>query len=163
MRNPFADLLINGVVGSPLVPFRQRWRILRALGFPVEPSLIAPGVFFGSRQVVIRRGAGINRRVFIDSGGRVTIEEDVRIGPEVMIITSSHEVAGSSKRAGVRTTGEVRIGKGAWIGARATILPGVTVGEGCIVAAGAVVTTDCEPHNVYAGVPARRKVRLEQQ
>lgn len=160
MLNPFLDVLVNQVVGSPLIPFRQRWRILRALGFQVEPSLIGSGIFFGSRDVVIRHGAGINRQVFVDSGGRVTFEENSRVGPGVMIITSSHEVASGEKRAGARTYEEVVIGRGAWIGARATILPGVRVGEGCIVAAGSVVTTDCEPHHLYAGVPARRKVSL---
>ncbi|WP_335644172.1 acyltransferase [Arthrobacter crystallopoietes] len=42
-----------------------------------------------------------------------------------------------------------------WIGARATILPGVTIGPGAIIAAGAVVTKDCEPHTLYAGNPAK--------
>jgi maltose O-acetyltransferase len=43
-----------------------------------------------------------------------------------------------------------------WMGARVTVLPGVTVGDGCVIAAGAVVTKDCEPGGVYAGLPARR-------
>jgi len=51
---------------------------------------------------------------------------------------------------------EVRIGDRCWLGARAMILPGVTVGEGTIIGAGAVVNKDCEPGAVYAGVPARR-------
>jgi maltose O-acetyltransferase len=50
----------------------------------------------------------------------------------------------------------VRIGDRCWIGARATILPGVSIGDGTVVAAGAVVTKDCEPDALYAGVPARR-------
>jgi maltose O-acetyltransferase len=50
----------------------------------------------------------------------------------------------------------VRIGDRCWIGARATILPGVSIGDGTVVAAGAVVTKDCEPGAVYGGVPARR-------
>ncbi|WP_290368283.1 DapH/DapD/GlmU-related protein [Microbacterium sp. Bi121] len=47
------------------------------------------------------------------------------------------------------------IGAGAWIGAHATILPGVTVGRGAVVAAGALVTEDCVPNGLYVGVPAR--------
>ena len=47
------------------------------------------------------------------------------------------------------------IGKNAWVGVKATILPGVTIGEGAIVAAGAVVTTDVPPHTLAAGVPAK--------
>lgn len=52
--------------------------------------------------------------------------------------------------------GQVSIGDSCWLGARATILPGVTIGEGTIIGAGAVVTEDCKPGAVYAGVPARR-------
>lgn len=48
------------------------------------------------------------------------------------------------------------VGDGCWIGANATILPGVTVAPGCVIAAGAVVTKDTEPDGLYAGVPARR-------
>ncbi|WP_447643573.1 acyltransferase [Nocardioides zeae] len=50
----------------------------------------------------------------------------------------------------------MEIGNGAWIGARALILPGVSVSEGCVIAAGAVVNRNTEPHGLYAGVPARR-------
>ena len=53
--------------------------------------------------------------------------------------------------------GRVVLGRdGCWIGARAVILPGVTIGEGTIIGAGSVVTKDCEPGAVYVGVPARR-------
>lgn len=45
---------------------------------------------------------------------------------------------------------------GCWVGANVTIIPGVTIGEGCIIAAGAVVTKNCEPDGLYAGVPAKR-------
>jgi maltose O-acetyltransferase len=50
----------------------------------------------------------------------------------------------------------VRVSDRCWLGARATILPGVTIGEGTIIGAGAVVTKDCKPGAVYVGVPARR-------
>jgi maltose O-acetyltransferase len=50
---------------------------------------------------------------------------------------------------------------GCWIGAGATILPGVTVRAGCIVASGAIVTKDCEPNGLYAGNPARRIRELD--
>jgi maltose O-acetyltransferase len=47
------------------------------------------------------------------------------------------------------------VGDGSWIGANVTILPGVTIGKDCVIGAGAVVTSDCAPNTVYAGVPAR--------
>jgi len=51
------------------------------------------------------------------------------------------------------TVGSVTIGNGCWICTRAIILPGVKIGDGCIIAAGSVVTEDCEPNYLYAGVP----------
>ena len=55
----------------------------------------------------------------------------------------------------------IRIGNDVWIGANATVLPGVTIGDGAVVAAGAVVTRDVEPLTVVGGVPARPLKRIE--
>lgn len=60
------------------------------------------------------------------------------------------------RRAGPSTQEPITVQEGTWIGARSTILPGVTIGAGVIVAAGSVVTRDCDPHSLYAGVPARK-------
>ena len=75
----------------------------------------------------------------------------------VVVGTWTHEIGPEAQRAGPTSVRPVTIADGCWIGARATILPGVTVGRGCIVAAGAVVSGDCEPNGLYAGVPAVRK------
>ncbi|WP_081357668.1 acyltransferase [Neomoorella thermoacetica] len=75
---------------------------------------------------------------------------------EVMICTSTHVIGEKNKRAGESKNLPVIIGDGCWIGTRAVILPGVKIGEGCIIAAGAVVTKDCESNGLYAGVPAKR-------
>lgn len=73
------------------------------------------------------------------------------MGPEVGLFTVNHEPQN------IRSiyTGEITIKKNAWIGARANIMPGVTIGEGTIVASGAVVTHDVESHTLVAGVPAK--------
>jgi acetyltransferase-like isoleucine patch superfamily enzyme len=78
--------------------------------------------------------------------------EDVSIGPEAAILTLGHDPnSGSFADRG----GPVVIGDRAWIAYRAIVLPGVTVGEGAVVAAGAVVTKDVPPFAVVAGNPAR--------
>lgn len=53
------------------------------------------------------------------------------------------------------------MGTGVWIGANVTVLPEVTIGNGCVIAAGSVVTSDCEDNCLYAGNPARKKRLLE--
>lgn len=147
--------VVNGVLAHPLVPYSQRWRLLRACGFPFEPSLIGSGVWFGGRDVTIGRGSGVNVGVVFDSMAPITIGEQVYIGHQVLVLTSTHE-KGTGGRAAGRAVGKpVVIEDGAWIGARSVILPGVTIGAGCTIAAGSIVRRNCEAGGLYAGNPAR--------
>ncbi|QYR20593.1 acyltransferase [Paenibacillus sp. sptzw28] len=75
---------------------------------------------------------------------------------DVLFCTSSHDPGTKHKRAGKNNGKPIIIGDGSWIGARSIILQGVTVGEGCIIAAGSLVNKDCEPNGLYAGIPAKR-------
>ncbi len=89
---------------------------------------------------------------FLALGG-ITIEDDVLIGPKVSLITENHPLEPQHRKG---LTGQsILIRKNAWIGANATILPGVTVGENAVVAAGAVVSRDVPDHTVVGGVPAK--------
>jgi maltose O-acetyltransferase len=94
----------------------------------------------------------INRDCTLDGRGGVTIGSNVSISPEVMLITSEH--LKDDPDFGIRDR-PIVIEDYAWIGSRATILPGVTVGRGAVVAAGAVVTRDIQPFAVVGGIPAR--------
>lgn len=89
---------------------------------------------------------------FQDQGG-IYIGERSQIGPHVEIATLNHDLL-PEKRNDLHPA-SVKIGKRVWIGANATILPGVTIGDGAVVAAGAVVSKDVPPRCVVAGVPAR--------
>ena len=101
----------------------------------------------------------IGKDVFVNSGccfqdqGGVTLGDGCLVGHNVVFATLDHD-----KRPGRRgdmTAAPIVVGKEVWIGAHATILKGVTIGEGAIVAAGAVVTRDVPPNTIAAGVPAR--------
>jgi len=89
---------------------------------------------------------------FLDLGG-IVIEDGVMIGPRVNITSEDHPVAVSSRNTLVPAL--VTIQKNAWIGAGATILPSITVGENSVVAAGAVVTKDVPANTLVGGVPAK--------
>ena len=101
----------------------------------------------------------VGKRVFINSGccfqdqGGIEIGDDVLIGQQVVIATLNHDLHPAKR--GSMTPKPVKIGNQVWIGAHATILPGVTIGDGAVVAAGAVVTKDVPPNTVVAGVPAK--------
>lgn len=96
---------------------------------------------------------------FLDQGG-ITLEDGVFIGPGAKILTEAHPEQPEIRHT--LLTQPVVIRRKAWIGAGAMILPGVTVGENAIVAAGAVVTKDVPDNTVVAGVPAKiiRKIKL---
>ncbi|WP_430406752.1 sugar O-acetyltransferase [Fluviicola sp.] len=89
---------------------------------------------------------------FMDRGG-ITLEDNVLIGPKVNLITTNHPINPAERRATISQP--IVIKKGAWIGVGATILPGVTVGENSIVAAGAVVSKDVPDNSIVGGVPAK--------
>lgn len=95
----------------------------------------------------------VNYGCTIDTrGGKVTIGDYVDIAPEVNIWTLEHDPQSLNHAA---VGGPVTIHNHAWIANRVIILPGVTVGEGAVVAAGAVVTKDIPPFSIVGGVPAR--------
>lgn len=89
---------------------------------------------------------------FLDLGG-ITIEDEVMIGPKVNLITENHPVDPAGRKT--LELKPIVIKRNAWIAANATILPGVTVGENSVVAAGAVVTKDVPDNTVVGGIPAK--------
>ena len=113
-------------------------------------------LFYRMRGTKIGKNAYIDKGVFIE-GWRpylVTIKDNVEIGPKAIIVAIDSSYNAISKDVPIRY-GTVTVERNAYIGAGAIILPGVTVGEHSIVAAGAVVTKDVLPHTVVAGVPAK--------
>lgn len=90
--------------------------------------------------------------MFTDLGG-ITLADDVLIGPGVSLITVNHQLDPAHRHE--LDLKPIQVGARAWIGAKALILPGVTVGENAVVAAGAVVTKDVAANTVVAGVPAK--------
>lgn len=89
---------------------------------------------------------------FLTLGG-ITIEDDVLIGPKVSLITENHPLDPQNRKGLIGKP--ILIKKNAWIGANATILPGVTIGKNSIVAAGAVVSKDVTDNVVVGGIPAK--------
>ena len=90
--------------------------------------------------------------VFLDLGG-ITIEDNVLIAPKVSLLSEGHPVSSNERQSLI--PGKIHIKKNAWIGAGATILPGVTVGENAVVAAGAVVSKEVPANTIVGGIPAK--------
>ena len=112
-------------------------------------AYFTPGLKIGDNS-----GVGIRCEV----NGEVTIGNNVMMGPEVVIYTSSHahdRTDITMIEQGSEEIKPVSIGNDVWIGRRAMIMPGVNIGNGCIVGAGAVVTKDVPDYCIVGGVPAK--------
>jgi acetyltransferase-like isoleucine patch superfamily enzyme len=145
----------------PSFAFRRLWYRC-ALGIQIGGHV---GVFMGTyvwfygpranRRLGVRigRNTRINRRCTLDVRCGLTIGDNVSISPEVMILAASHDI--NDPGFGSAAAAPVAIEDHAFIGTRAMILPGVTVGRGAVVVAGSQVSKDVPPMTIVGGTPAR--------
>lgn len=132
-----------------------RERLSQIIGTELDESttIFAPFYTNFGRFTQIGKNVFINHACsFLDMGG-ITLEDHVLLGPKVNLITENHPADPTNRRALICKP--IIIKRNAWIGAAATILPGVTIGENAIVAAGAVVSRDVPANTVVGGVPAK--------
>jgi maltose O-acetyltransferase len=103
----------------------------------------------------------IGARTFVNWGlialdvGRITIGDDVQIGPNVQLLTATHPVEAEPRRAKWEGARPIAIGDNVWLGGGVIVCPGVTIGENTVVGAGAVVVRDLPANVVAVGSPAR--------
>jgi acetyltransferase-like isoleucine patch superfamily enzyme len=139
-----------------------RGRLYRWAGFEIgDGAFIMGNIRLTSaapdfyRKLTIGEGATLADGITINLDGKVTIGKNAAIAPHVVIYTGSHQIGPGSKRIGDFTSLPVTIEEGAWVRVGAIIVPGVTVGRGSIVAAGAVVLKDVPPNAYVEGNPAQ--------
>lgn len=107
----------------------------------------------------------VGKNVFINSGcrfqdqGGITIGDGVLIGHNVVLATLNHDM--NPRKRSTLHPAPITIGNDVWIGANATVLPGVTIGDGAVIAAGAVVTKDVPSNVIVGGVPAKIIKKIE--
>ena len=127
---------------------------LRILGMKINKAIVY-GTFHirTPSKISIDEGTVIGHGVTLDGRNGITIGKNVNFSSEVMIWTMQHDY--NDPHFGP-VGGPVTIHDYAWISVRAIILPNVTIGEGAVVAAGAVVTKDVEAYTIVGGVPAKK-------
>lgn len=127
------------------------------LGNIGEGSRVMPPItVVRGNKVKIGRNVVIMNNALMMAAGGITIDDDVMVAANSQLISNNHDLYDHA----VLTCKPVHLKRNCWIGAGATILPGVTVGENAVVAAGAIVTRDVEDNTVVAGNPAKVIKRL---
>lgn len=147
------------IANVPSYTLRYFW-YRRVLGWDIGPGAVIlmgqyiqmNGIRTSGRRVSIGSGTVINQKCLIYTPSGLIIGNNVSISAEVALITGTHDINDPSFISDYRP---IVIDDYAWIGIRAVILQGVTIGRGAVVMAGAVVTHDVEPFTVVGGVPAR--------
>lgn len=142
-------------------PAEVRSLFCRLTGTAVDESfwLLPPFYTDFGKNIRVGRNVFINHACeFMDRGG-ITIGDNVLIGPKVNLVTLNHPLDPATRRS--TWCAPIVIGPGAWIGAGASVMPGVTIGEHAVVAANAVVTRDVPAGTVVGGIPARFIKRLD--
>lgn len=157
LREAARHTLLNTIAGSMIVPRVGRAALYRAAGMPQASLSVSPHcrISGSPNNVSIGRGTYINVGCFLEAYGPITIGNDCAVGMEVLVVTSTHPL--NAEGWDPASVGRpVVIGDRVWLGARCIVLPGVTIGDDVVVAAGSIVTKDCAPGGIYAGAPARR-------
>jgi acetyltransferase-like isoleucine patch superfamily enzyme len=152
-RKAVIFVIANHVLDKLPIYRIRYWYLRRVCHYKIgRHTSISSTTFFTGDLLEIGDHTIINRQCYLDGREGLYIGSNVSISNQAYIQTATHDFADPDFRY---VPGPVRIGDYAWIGARATILPGVAIGQGAVVGAGAVVTQTVAPYSIVAGVPAR--------
>jgi acetyltransferase-like isoleucine patch superfamily enzyme len=147
--------------GSYHTPEEIRDIFSRLIGSQVDATFALFPPFFTD----CGKNIHVGKNVFFNSGcrfqdqGGITIGDRVLIGHNVVLATLNHHID-PRKRSNMHPA-PIIIGNDVWIGANATVVPGVTIGDSAVIAAGAVVTKDVHPNVIVGGVPAKIIKKIE--
>jgi acetyltransferase-like isoleucine patch superfamily enzyme len=151
----------------PSYTLRRAW-YRRVLGWSIGPGVFIlmgqyvqmAGARSSGQKVAIGKGTVINYGCLLYTTGGLIIGEHVSISAGVWLVTGEHDINDPMFAASYKP---IVIGDYVWIGMRATILAGVTIGHGAVIMAGAVVAHDVPPYAIVGGVPARLVKQREKQ
>ncbi len=157
------DILLGGIPNGEIPDKLLRPWVLRFMGMKIGSGTRISRVNFSGNVGNIRIGKNvyIQRQVFFDAPGKITIEDNVGIGYQTSFVTGHHETGPAEQRWGPLIKKDIHVGKGTWVTTKVFIGPGVTIGAGSIVAAGAVVMRSMPENCLIGGVPAKVIKQLE--
>lgn len=124
-------------------------------------TILAPVYFDYGKYTHIGKGSFVNHGCYFMDGGTIHIGENVFIGPYCGFYSATHPIHHKERNKGLERALPIVVKDNCWFGANVSVLQGVTIGEGCVIAAGSVVTKDVPDYCMVAGVPATIKKRIK--
>ncbi|MFN2233514.1 MAG: acyltransferase [Anaerolineales bacterium] len=156
LRRQLIVLFAGALPRTDIADRLLRPRLLRIAGFEIgNQCIIYPGMEITHDALKIGNRVNINSRCRFACAGGIEIGDYVQIGSNVNFETVNHPLESPGNSWRNATAKGIQVHSRVWIGSGAIILPGVTIGEGSVVAAGGVVTSDVAPNVLVGGVPAR--------
>lgn len=156
-----ANILQGVVLGDDSLSIKIRLLLLSMLGMQYGKKIrILTGCDITKKGLFLGNNIFINKKCYFDLTGNVFIHDGVSVGHGVTFITAIHKNCHPDNRGGHMrgnhiSSADITLEEGCWIGANATLMPGITIGKGAIVATGSVVTKNVNAHTIVGGVPAR--------
>lgn len=129
---------------------------------PQGVTVLAPVYFDYGNYTKLGKGTFVNHGCYFMDGGSVNVGENVFIGPFCGFYTATHPMNYAERNKGLEKALPITVGDNCWFGANVSVMPGVTIGSGCVIAAGSVVTADVPDNSMVAGVPATIKKKISQ-
>lgn len=147
-------LLVLKYVGFiPIHTIRKTFYILSGINIPMDSNIYMGANFFNPSGITIGHDSLIGSNTFLDGRAPLTIGNHSSLASEVMIYNDEHNIHSQNYE---NSFGPVTIGDYVFIGPRSIILPNIKIGDGAVVAAGAVVTKDIPAYEVWGGIPAKK-------
>lgn len=136
--------------------------INKLLGYqPDNLELLSPFICDYGNKISLGKNVFINSDCYFMDGAKISIGDNVFIGPSCGFYTANHPLDYQTRNQGVEQALPISIGNNVWLGSNVIVLPGVKIGDGCVIGAGSVVTKDIEANSVAVGIPCNviRKIK----
>lgn len=146
--------------GTKTKNFEKKRKLLNSIGYEIGEGTKIVGPIFCTGKLVVGNDCWIGRSFSVDGNETVTIGDRCDIGPCVSFQTGGHEISTHDRRAGVGYNNPITVGNGCWIAAKTTVLGGVKIGDGSVVAAGSCVVGNVTGDILVGGVPAKEIRKL---
>ena len=130
--------------------------------FPENLVLLSPFTADYGKNIKLGKNVFVNINNYFMDGATIEIGDHVFIGPSCGFYTANHPLDYTNRNQGLEKALPIKVGDNCWFGANVSVMPGVTIGSGCVIAAGAVVTKDMPGNSLIAGIPAKVIKTIEQ-